>query len=259
MECLFCSGDGRPFVSVEREEFGKNTVAEYARCTYCGSVFQINPKPNDSIYDETYFEKFKGFAESGESDGLCSCRVHTIKSLIDVVKNIMDFGCGAGDFLAAASRSFSAKATGIEINRDAANYLIQKYPEIEVFASLFEWAKQTEKSDLFQVITAYDSLEHLIHPERFINIANKMLTPGGLLVISTPYLPENIFPEDLERWRHCRPVEHFNHPTKKGLLMKLSELGFDHLWSGFPEDEFRKPGGDCFEGKNILTVVGLKR
>jgi SAM-dependent methyltransferase len=44
----------------------------------------------------------------------------------------------------------------------------------------------SQVTDPFGLICCFENIEHLCHPERFLDAAGRLLGPGGLLLISTP-------------------------------------------------------------------------
>merc|ERR1711974_93003 len=96
-------------------------------------------------------------------------------------KQLLDIGCGTGDFLKVAKDN-SWKVTGVEPNPDARSIANQKTDnsvyDIEQFLKF-------EKHS-FDVITLWHVLEHLPNLEDHIEIFESLLKPNGRLIIAVP-------------------------------------------------------------------------
>jgi len=97
-------------------------------------------------------------------------------------KRLLEIGCARGVFLDMA-RSANYQVHGIEANPYAANYA-RKYFKLSVHAIKFENIKK--KLGKFDIIIAYDVLEHVPDPSAFIKKIETFLKPGGLIVLGTP-------------------------------------------------------------------------
>lgn len=95
---------------------------------------------------------------------------------------ILDIGCFCGVFLSVASEA-GWDCYGIEPLVTPAIHARGRYGLKVVTDTLRE---NTYPSDFFDVITAFQVFEHLIHPEKEIEKIRKILKPGGLLLIEVP-------------------------------------------------------------------------
>ena len=96
-------------------------------------------------------------------------------------KNLLDFGCGTGDFLQTA---FKANWTvfGIEPNQNARDIANKKTNN-----SVFEIEQLNKFSaHSFDVITLWHVFEHLPNLGYHISVFKKLLKPNGRLVIAVP-------------------------------------------------------------------------
>lgn len=102
-------------------------------------------------------------------------------------KNVLDVGCGAG-ILSESLALQGAKVTGIDAGTDVisaakAHCALKNLPIDYFVTSIEEFAqKQTE---LFDVITCMELIEHVPDPIQLINACAHLLKPGGKLFIST--------------------------------------------------------------------------
>ncbi|MFI1772621.1 class I SAM-dependent methyltransferase [Thalassobellus citreus] len=108
-------------------------------------------------------------------------KLKLINSFPSETKNLLDIGCGTGDFLQTAKDN-NWNVTGIEPNEQARN-IANKKTNDSVFnteqLSIFEL-------ESFDVITLWHVLEHLPNLEEQITIIKKLLKPNGTLIIAVP-------------------------------------------------------------------------
>ena len=117
---------------------------------------------------------------------------HTLRSklkLIDSYKvqnrNLLDIGCGTGDFLYTAQRK-GWNIVGVEPNEKASALAQNKLgTDVSIFENLNDLLKnQTLQS--FDVITLWHVLEHVPNYDEYISSIKKMLHPDGILIIAVP-------------------------------------------------------------------------
>ena len=96
-------------------------------------------------------------------------------------KNLLDIGCGTGDFLQTALKD-NWTVFGIEPNQEARN-IANKKTNNSIFGieQLNKFSPQS-----FDVITLWHVLEHLPKLDVHINILKKLLKPNGKLIIAVP-------------------------------------------------------------------------
>lgn len=139
---------------------------------------------------------------------------------------LLDVGCGTGNFLlAAASAGF--EVTGIELDPAAVRF-IQRQLRIEnVFPlTVAEFvAKHPERK--FSVITFLEVLEHQAEPIPFLQAVKSCLAPGGHIACSVP---------NRDRWLTCPdvldyPPNHFLRWSPAAIKNFLAAQGFEVLTS----------------------------
>lgn len=96
-------------------------------------------------------------------------------------KNLLDIGCGTGDFLKVAQEG-KWNITGIEPDKRARG-IANKKTNNKVFKT--ETLEQLEAGS-FDVITLWHVLEHLPNLEEQIVLFKKLLKPNGSMVIAVP-------------------------------------------------------------------------
>ena len=96
--------------------------------------------------------------------------------------NLLDIGCFSGVFLSTASQ-VGWDCYGIEPLVAPAIYA-RATSDIPVITGTLRG--DTFPPDSFDVVTAFQVFEHLIHPDQELEIIQRILKPGGLLVIEVP-------------------------------------------------------------------------
>jgi SAM-dependent methyltransferase len=90
---------------------------------------------------------------------------------------ILDIGCSAGLFLDVMT---DWERHGVEFPCNAADHARAKYGE-NIFLGTFE--DYPEREQYFDCITLYDVLDHVRIPLELLEKCNRLLRPGGLLVV----------------------------------------------------------------------------
>ncbi len=135
-------------------------------------------------------------------------------------KNLLDVGCGTGDFLQIAKQNHW-NVSGIEPNEQARGAANKKTDN-----SVFKTEHlESLKENTFDVITLWHVLEHLPKLENQIKIFKKLLKPNGTLIIAVP----NYKSYDAKYYKNFwaaldvpRHLWHFNRASISNLLEKFS-------------------------------------
>ncbi|MBS1833326.1 MAG: methyltransferase domain-containing protein [Acidobacteria bacterium] len=98
-------------------------------------------------------------------------------------KRVLDLGCGTGYGTAELAKT-AASATGVDVAEDAVAYASQHYPGIQFVRAS---ATSTGLADAsFDLITAFEVIEHLTDWRALLAEAKRLLAPGGTFLVSTP-------------------------------------------------------------------------
>jgi len=134
---------------------------------------------------------------------------------------ILEVGCGRGFFLRSLENDRAYKAIGLELNSEAISKKVTTFPIHGI--TIEEMANNTR--DLFDVICAFQVLEHIIDPASFLQSALRLLRPGGALVVSTPNRSYHPFacPEDA----FDLPPHHMGHFDESSYRNIAAEFGLN--------------------------------
>lgn len=108
-------------------------------------------------------------------------KLKIIRSNSEEGNNLLDFGCGTGDFLKEAQQN-GWNVCGIEPDEQARQIANKKTNNV-VFNS--EYISKFKK-DSFDVITLWHVLEHLPNTKEQLSVFNKLLKPNGMLIVAVP-------------------------------------------------------------------------
>jgi SAM-dependent methyltransferase len=105
---------------------------------------------------------------------------------------LMDFGCGSKPY----KNIFNVDSyTGVDIKKSGHNHL---HSNVDVF---YTGNKLPFESETFDSIFSSEVLEHLFQPDELLNELNRVLKPGGKLLITAPFAwNEHEMPYDYARY-----------------------------------------------------------
>jgi 2-polyprenyl-3-methyl-5-hydroxy-6-metoxy-1,4-benzoquinol methylase len=144
---------------------------------------------------------------------------------------ILDIGCSAGFFLKAAKED-GWEAYGLELSDDTAEIARRSFGLNILNGCLIE---TTYESNFFDVVTLWDTIEHIEDPLKTMLIINKILKENGIVAISTPNI-DGLFPKlsykigkFIKYWPHPEPPAHLFQFSEKTLSKLLNQAGFEVL------------------------------
>jgi SAM-dependent methyltransferase len=175
-------------------------------------------------------------------------------------RRLLDIGSGPGLFLARA-RDRGWQTLGIEPSRQAAAYATAKGLEIRnEFLT-----PATAGLGRFDAIHLSAVLEHIPDPLAMLELAQSMLTPGGMICV---VVPNDYNPIQLAAREACNiapwwiaPPHHINYFTPQSLTGCLERTGFDsiQLSTTFPIDMFLLMGDNYTGNPELGRACHKKR
>lgn len=180
-------------------------------------------------YDAAYLERQSGTPESHRA--LAELRLRVLEAFVPRGGELLDFGCGRGDFLRVARRA-DWNAWGCDV----------------VPGEGLLWPEVALRAGPWDVVCFFDSLEHLSDP------ADVVRTLGARwLYVSLPecHYPDN--PDWFMRYYHRRPGEHLFHWNRQGLDEWMGHLGYRPVLHAWHEDRIRTPYDPTLP--NVLTAI----
>jgi SAM-dependent methyltransferase len=135
---------------------------------------------------------------------------------------LLDFGCGGGAFLKRmADRGW--QVTGLDASVGAGR-AVQEELGLKVLTGSLPHPELRPCS--FDVVTMWQSLEHVHRPLAILREAYRLLVPGGKLIVATPNVESLPFYWFGPAWFGLDLPRHLTHFTPKTLRAMLEAAGF---------------------------------
>ena len=190
-------------------------------------------------------------------------KLNLINSYASEDKNLLDIGCGTGDFLQTAQQN-DWIVSGIEPNDQAREIANKKTNN-----SIFETEQLTKfKSNSFDVITLWHVLEHLPNLENHIHIFKKLLKPNGTLIIAVPNYKSYDAKYYKQFWAAYdvpRHLWHFNQQSISKLVsrqsmevIKVKPMLFDAFYVSLLSEKYKSGKMNPIKGFWIGLLSNLK-
>jgi SAM-dependent methyltransferase len=215
------------------QEFEKHGF-KYVSCRNCSTLF-VNPRPSfrklNDFYENSESAKFwinEFFAPVAEArrKEIFSPRAEYVHNnfLDKEIKTIGDIGAGFGIFLEELKNINSdARYIAIEPSVEQAEICRNKGLEVECCA-----LEEMERfKDEFDLLTAFELIEHLFNPKDFFTRVRALLKQGGYLLITT--LNGQGFDIQL-LWKNSKsvyPPHHLNFFNPCSISLLLEKRGFE--------------------------------
>jgi len=140
----------------------------------------------------------------------------------------LDVGCGDGSLLGIASR-LGWHVTGVEPDKLAAEVVV-RWLDGDVKPTTLPAAKLPDGH--FDVITMMHILEHLHDVDETLAEAERVLKPGGVLILVTPNADSLGHKLMGSRWPHLEPGRHLHLFNKATLRARVEAvLGIEAVWT----------------------------
>jgi SAM-dependent methyltransferase len=232
--CPLCAGTNwDPLVEgPDQGRGGKGLWFMVVQCHDCGLCF-TNPRPSPrdigSFYPVDYVPH--RLADSQGEDPRWWQRLPLVRQRPDVLRKalsihgqgrLLDFGCGSGSFLLRMRRQ-RWTVTGLDASEQVVEGLRSRFG-LHAFSGSLPHPALEEAS--FDVITMWQSLEHVHQPLEVLQAAYQILAPGGKLIITAPNIDSLAFRWFGSAWSGLDLPRHLVHFTPKTLGQMLRSAGF---------------------------------
>lgn len=227
--CPLCTGDRSRFKFRASDPFhgipGEWTICE---CESCKSLFVENA-PSDSelarLYPEDSYYAYSIPARSRVKGALLRALGFSRETggpQFPRPGRVLDFGCGAGEFL-LAMRARGWDCVGVEISGVARD--LARRNGLDVRESLAGSPGAATPS--FDYVRANHSLEHVRSPAQTLREIFDVMKPGGTLFIGVPTCTSQNARLFGPNWWYLTPPLHPFVPSTEGILSLIRRSGFE--------------------------------
>lgn len=263
IRCLLCG-------SVHHRPIFRESGGDIVRCAECGHIFSSFPA--DPHYDGFWGDDVQ------ESDPFywngARARMHRDffnRFLSGRSGRLLDMGCGLGFFVRSADSYDGWEPYGCEISPAAVRYARETLGLGRILCSRLE--EINLPSEFFDIITMWDVLDHLRHPDAVLHRCHALLKQDGTLFIRTPNVAVQLLRARIKRLvpgsrsgrTHLMARDHSHHYSVKSIGKLLERNGFCaieflHLHPiGSPtatQDRFARALKNlCFQGVRALATA----
>ncbi len=222
--CPQCGCTGQIPVLRGRDWAGSAMEFQVVRCMACDLRF-TSPRPTEATIGRFYASDYRPHARPAKAERkLRGWYPHDwlTKPTEKTEPRLLDFGCGAGHFLASMLRD-GWDVTGLDVSNQAVE-AVRGRLGLNVHAGTLPHEALEPAS--FDMVTLWHALEHVHEPVRILREVRRLLAPGGRLVLAVPnfagwqsrWFGPNWFGLELPR--------HITHFTATTLHRMLEQTGF---------------------------------
>lgn len=206
-ECRLCSNQNHKYL-FSREGW------DVVRCADCG-LAQLAREPSEKelveVYREAYFKRGKYEIEQSGMDRAADLEQQRrlnwlMKAGVPSGSKVLDVGCATGDFVIVACDRF--EVSGMDVSEFAIKEARQRSGLSDSRLQAGSIYAPPFNDEKFDAIVIWDVIEHLNNPHIAVQQICSMLSPGGVVLCSTPNFGAPIAKTMKSRWAFMTPPEH---------------------------------------------------
>jgi len=245
--CNLCGSSDHGFLFTAHDRLhGCEGTFTYVKCNECGLVYmrpQITPGDMGRFYPADYGPHRKALRRRRSKKRVFKNKAYRRPFLASICSEftresrLLDVGCGSGVFLNDVRALTDCQVHGIDLSERAAKTAEENY-ELEISTGTI--MESTFPDTYFDLITAWEYLEHVHNPSEVLLKMSQLLKDEGSCIISTPNFKSLNCKLFKDKWYHLDCPRHlyvYSPDTVSKLLDKaglaVTGIAFDKTAGGF--------------------------
>jgi 2-polyprenyl-3-methyl-5-hydroxy-6-metoxy-1,4-benzoquinol methylase len=193
---------------------------DLVECRECGLIYRPDASEDRLEFDESYYVDGVYADYTADREAIVGSAVRRLQMLERAVRGrrLLDVGCAAGYFVEAA-RARGWEASGLELSPYASSRA--RLSGLEIHETSILAPPDVPPVD---VVTLWDTIEHISDPSLALMNARRLLRPGGVIAISTGDCRSAVARVFGRRWRLLDDPTHkffFDETTLSRLLSNV--------------------------------------
>ena len=188
--CGLCGSTEHKFLFNGRDRLhGKSGVFSYVMCDRCGLVY-MNPQISIQALADFYPNDYGPYQTKTAKPARSVKKMRKKSRLPEYVLSnlnkstfLLDVGCGNGKFLYDTKKLTETQVRGVDISETAVRAAKENFG-LDIFRGSITEAPF--ENDSFDLITAWQYLEHVPRPLEVLHRFHQLLKPDGICLIGTP-------------------------------------------------------------------------
>ncbi|MBC7556563.1 MAG: class I SAM-dependent methyltransferase [Chryseobacterium sp.] len=222
---------------------------------YYDSENYISHHQDSGSFKEKFYKYLQGFN--------LNYKKNILSKFIQTGTKILDYGCGAGEFLKFIEGDF--QTMGFEPNESARNSAYKKITKTKIISDL-----NSIENESLDAITLWHVFEHIENQDEIINQFHQKLKQGGILIIAVPN-PSSFDAKHYGKfWAAYDVPRHIFHFTKAGMenlfksknekwqLKKICPLLLDSFYISMLSEKYKKSGLFWLKGFIFGAISNFK-
>ncbi len=234
--CPLCGATepGEPILVGKDMVWRKEGQFPLVHCGQCGLVYQ-SPRPTPQTMRYYYEDCYSGQAqedmrrfqlESGLSRLMSLYRMATVEKVrkFSPGDRVLDVGASYGGFIDYVRKERQIKAHAIDLDPGSIEKFVNKEDIDVICGDLLEVGYP---DDHFDVVTIFETLEHVYEPVQTLEEIRRILKPGGLVSIEVPSWDSLLRPFFGRAWLPLLLPTHLQHFSRKHLAQCATKAGLE--------------------------------
>ncbi len=119
-------------------------------------------------------------------------------------QSLLDLGCLDGSFALTIAKHFNIPVRGVDLTEDGVNIATERADKFGLPATFYQGTIEgyleafADAGEKFDMITFFEVIEHVKDVQHLLKLIDKVLAPGGYVVVSTPDFEDPLYGKDDE-------------------------------------------------------------